>query len=168
MKQEDYAVHTEEHKFKRRRVVSPYVDYQWDVDTADMEYYKKQNDGYAYSQLVVDILSRFVWTVALCTRTGKEMVQAFKQILAQGRKPTYIRSDNGTEFSNKDVKQFLKKQCVHYFVTQNVVIASYAERDIMIVKARITRYLTRHQTHRWIDSLRSITDSYNKTYHGSI
>ena len=42
LKQEDYAVHREERgEFKRRRVVVPYVDYQWDVDTANMKYYKK-------------------------------------------------------------------------------------------------------------------------------
>ena len=34
VKQEDYAVHKEEKtKFLRRRVVAPFVDYQWDVDT---------------------------------------------------------------------------------------------------------------------------------------
>lgn len=41
LKQEDSAVHWEERgKFKRRRVISPYVDFQWDVDTANMEYFK--------------------------------------------------------------------------------------------------------------------------------
>ena len=36
-KQEDFAFHKEEKThFRRRRVVAPFVDYQWDVDTADM------------------------------------------------------------------------------------------------------------------------------------
>lgn len=149
LKQEDYAVHREERgKFKRRRVVSPYVDYQWDVDTANMEYYKKQNDGYTYLLLAVDILSKFVWTVALRTKTGKERVQAVKQIFAQGRKPLNITSDKGTEFSNKDVKKFLKEQNVNYFVTQNVVKASYAERAIKTIKGRLVRYMTHKQVHR--------------------
>lgn len=169
LKQEDYAVHREERgKFKRRRVIAPYVDYQWDVDTANMEYYKKDNEGYAYFLLVVDILSKFVWTVALHSRKGKEMVQALKKIFAYGRKPTHIRSDKGTEYNNQDVKQFLKKQNVNYFVTQNVVKASYAERAIKTIKGRLVRYMTRHQVHRWIDVLPSITESYNKSYHRSI
>lgn len=169
LKQEDYAVHRAERgKFKRRRVVAPYVDYQWDVDTANMEYYKKDNDGYAYFLLAVDILSRFVWTVALRTRTGKEMVNAFQQIFEKGRQATNIRSDKGTEFVNKDVKQFLKKKGIHYFVTQNIVKASYAERAIKTIKSRIVRYMTHKQFHRWVDILPAITDSYNKTYHRSI
>lgn len=169
LKQKDYTVHREERtKFKRRRVIAPYVDYQWDLDTANMEYYRKQNDGYAYFLLEVDILSKFVWAVALRTKTGKEMLQALKQIFTQGRKPTNLRSDKGTEFSNKDVKRFLKREKVNYFVTQNVVKASYGERAIKTVKSRIVRYMTHKQTHRWIDALPNVTESYNRTYHRSI
>ena len=49
LKQNDYAVHRETRsKFKGRRVVAPFVDYQWDIDTANMVFYKKDNDDYAY------------------------------------------------------------------------------------------------------------------------
>ncbi|MES9880035.1 MAG: DDE-type integrase/transposase/recombinase [Sedimenticola sp.] len=169
LKQEDYAVHREDRsKFERRRVVAPFVDYQWDADTANMEYYKKENDGYAYFLLTIDIMSKYVWTVALRSRKAKEMVDAFEQIFERGRQPTRVRSDKGTEFVNKDVKQLLKKEGVEYFATQNIVKASYAERAIKTIKSRIVRYMTRKQTHRWIDVLPKITESYNKTYHRSI
>ena len=46
LKQKEYAVHRETRsKFKRKRVVAPFVDYQWDVDTANITFYKKDNDG---------------------------------------------------------------------------------------------------------------------------
>ena len=129
-KQEDYAVHREaKSNFKRRRVVAPFVDYQWDVDTANMTFYKKDNDGYAYFVLAIDILSKFIWTVPLRTTTGKEMTQALKSMFVSGRKPTHIRSDQGTEYVNKNVKDLLKKEGVTFFVTHNIVKASYAERD---------------------------------------
>jgi hypothetical protein len=169
LKQEDYAVHREERKkFERRRVIAPEVDYQWDVDTANMEHYKKENDGFAYFLLAVDIMSKFVWTVALRGRTGKEMVKALEKIFKQGRKPTRIRSDPGTEFANKDVRGLLKKEGVQYFVTHNVVKASFAERYVKVIKGRIMRYMTKHQTHRWINILEDVTLGYNKTYNRSI
>ena len=169
LKQEDYAVHREERgKFKRRRVIAPFVDYQWDVDTANMEYYKKLNDGYAYFLLAIDILSKFVWTVPLRTKTGKEMTRAFEHIFKQGRTPTRVRSDKGTEFANKDVKQLLKVRNVGYFVTQNIVKASFAERAIKTIKSRLVRYMNHRQTHRWVDVLPDITESYNETFHRSI
>ena len=169
IKQEDFAVHRQQRtKFERRRVVAPFVDYQWDADTANMEFYKKNNDGYAYFLLAVDILSKYVWTSALRTTTGKEMTEALRKIFKQGRQPTRIRSDKGTEFVNRDVKRLLNKEGIGYFVTQNVVKASYAERAIKTIKLRLARYMTRKQTHRWIDVLPEITKSYNQTYHRSI
>ena len=169
LKQEDYAVHRETRsKFKLRRVVAPFVDYQWDVDTANMAFYKKDNEGYAYFVLAIDILSKFVWTVPLRTTTGQEMVDALTQIFASGRKPTHLRSDQGTEFVNQKVKALLKKKWVDFFVTHNVVKASYAERAIKTIKSRLIRYMTHTQTRRWVVILPDITASYNATYHRSI
>ena len=169
LKQEDYAVHRETRsKFKRRRVVAPFVDYQWDVDTANMTFYKKENDGNAFFVLAIDILSKFIWTVPLRTTTGQEMVLALKRMFATGRKPTHLRSDQGTEFVNRNVKALLKKEGVTFFVTHNVVKASYAERAIKTIKSRLVRYMTHKQTHRWIDILPKVTESYNQTYHRSI
>lgn len=169
LKQEDFAVHRETRsKFKRRRVVAPFVDYQWDVDTANMTFYRKDNDGYAYFALAIDILSKFVWTVPLRTTTGQEMAQALKRMFASGRKPTHIRSDQGTEYVNRNVKTLLKKEGVTFFVTHNVVKASYAERAIKTIKSRLVRYMTHKQLHRWIDVLPKVTESYNQTYHRSI
>ena len=169
LKQEDYAVHRETRsKFKRRRVVAPFVDYQWDVDTANMTFYKKENDGNAFFVLAIDILSKFIWTVPLRTTTGQEMVLALKRMFAAGRKPTHLRSDQGTEFVNRNVKALLKKEGVTFFVTHNVVKASYAERAIKTIKSRLVRYMTHKQTHRWIDILPKVTESYNQTYHRSI
>ena len=169
LKQEDYAVHRETRsKFKRRRVLAPFVDYQWDVDTANLAHYKKDNDGFGYFVLAIDILSKFVWTVPLRTTTGEEMVRALTQILALGRKPTHLRSDRGSEFVNQKVKTFLKKEAIEFFVTDNVVKASYAERAIKTIKSRLVRYMTHQQTHRWVDVLQKVTESYNATYHRSI
>jgi hypothetical protein len=32
-------------KFRRRKVIAPFIDYQWDVDTAVMKSFAKDNDG---------------------------------------------------------------------------------------------------------------------------
>ena len=171
--QEDYAVHRETRsKFKRKSVVAPFMDYHWHVDTAHMAYYKKDNEGYAYFVLAIDILSKFVWTVPLRTTTGQEMVDAYlftsTQIFASGRKPTHLRSDQDTEFVNQKVKALLKKKGVDFFVTHNVVKASYAERAIKTIKSRLIQCMTHKQTRRWVDILPDITASYNATYHRSI
>ena len=162
-----YAVHKEEKtKFLRRRVVAPFVDYQWDVDTADMRRYEDQK--YKYFLLAVDIMSKYVWTVPLRTKTAAEIVKAFQTIFKQGRKPTRIRTDKGSEYVNKDVRKYLKDEKIIHFVTQNIVEASLAERAIKTIKSRIAHLMTHKQSHQWVEALPKLTSSYNKTYHRSI
>ena len=60
-KQETYTLHQHvRRKFRRQRVIVPYIDYQWDADTAVMTSYAKDNDGFGFFLLVIDIFSRYV------------------------------------------------------------------------------------------------------------
>ena len=87
--QEPHSLHKAvQHKFKHLRVLSPRIDYQWDADTAHMSAYSKKNRGYAYFLLVIDIMSRYIWTRPLKTKKGEEMAKAFKDIFdTSGRHP---------------------------------------------------------------------------------
>ncbi|VDH91738.1 Hypothetical predicted protein [Mytilus galloprovincialis] len=96
------------------------------------------------------------------------MVTALQTLFRRGRKPTKLRTDKGVEFRNRDVQRLLKAEKVDFFYTQNEQKSSYAERCIKTLKSRLYRYLSRHQTHRWIDVLDEITQSYNAAYHRSI
>ena len=55
-------------------------------------------------------------------------MKAFQTIFRYGRKPTHIRTDKESEYANKVVRKFLKREKVAHFVTQNIVKASIAER----------------------------------------
>ena len=46
-------------KFKRNRVISKGIDDQWDADLMDMTKFSKDNDGYSYILVVIDIFSKF-------------------------------------------------------------------------------------------------------------
>ncbi|MCG7874702.1 MAG: hypothetical protein N0E59_20985 [Candidatus Thiodiazotropha taylori] len=169
LSQESYAVHREDRsRFKRRRVIAPYKDYQFDADTADMSFYVDQNDGYKYFVLLIDIFSRYVWTVALKSKTAQEMIKALKSVFSQGRVCYQLRSDKGKEFLNAPVSAYLKRMGIKHFETQNQPKSNYAERAIRTIKARLHRYMTHKQTHKWVNVLGEITDSYNHTYHRSI
>ncbi len=168
--QEHYTVQKQSRqKFKRRRVIVPYMYYQADVDTANMKRYTKQNNGYAHFLVVIDCFSKKAYTKALKSLTGKEMVEAIKSIFKDEIPFTRWRSDMGVEFNNKDVKKYLKSQNVKHFVTHNTEIkANIAERLIKTLKSKMYRYMSNKNTHHWIDQLQSITDSYNNTFHRSI
>ena len=162
-------------KFEKTKVVSPYIDYMWDADTANMTFYEKKdekvakqhNDGYKHFLVVIEVFSRFLWTMPLKTLKADETKNALAQIM-RIRKPEKLRTDMGSEFHNNKVNDLLKGQNVHHFVTLNEGKANYAERVIQTIKNRIGRYLEEAESYRWIDALSQITDSYNNTHHRGI
>lgn len=86
--QESFSVHKQARtKFQRRKVIATYKDYQWDGDTAILDSYKSANDCFTSFLLVIDIFSRYVWTVPLKTRKGLELTNALHSIFQQGRLP---------------------------------------------------------------------------------
>ena len=152
-------------KFDRQKVIAPFIDYQYDADVAYMDSFPNQNKSYKFFLLIIDLMSRFVWTVPLRRLKSNELVNAFKTVFEKGRKPMKLRTDKGVEFVNKQVKSYLKKQNIDHFVTQNEVKANYAERAIKTIRGRLTKYLKKNKTKVWLNELQNITDSYNATKH---
>lgn len=153
---------------KRRKVVVPYIDYMWDIDTASMRDYMKKNAGFGYFVLAIDIMSRYVWCQPIKSPTGDEVKKALHNIFKEGRRPDKIRSDKGTEYNNNKVQSYLHSEGIEHFVTQNEVKANYSERCIQTIKGKLMRYMRSKQTVKWFDQLQNITTSYNETFHRSI
>ena len=85
--QDDYSLQKPARRpVKRARVVVSSIDNQWDADLADMSSLSKFNKGIKSLLVVIDIFSRFVWVQPLKNKTGKEVVEGFKQILQNGSK----------------------------------------------------------------------------------
>lgn len=167
--QDTYTLHRQpRRKFKRSRVYVPRIDFQWDADLMDMTRIASHNDGFQHVLLAIDIFSRYVWTVALKTKSGKEVKEAFSNIFSRGRTPKTIRTDKGTEFTNGLVKNYFNSIGVKHFVTQNETKANYAERAIKTIKGRMYKYFTQNLTHRYVDKLQDFTKAYNNGFHRSI
>jgi hypothetical protein len=58
--QETFGFHRQiKRKFSRRKVIVPFIEYQWDADTAVMKSFTKDNDGYGYLLLAIDVFSHY-------------------------------------------------------------------------------------------------------------
>ena len=58
-KQESYALHKPvRRKFTRKRVVVGGIDIQWQADLVDIPEFIKENDGYRYLLVVIDVFSK--------------------------------------------------------------------------------------------------------------
>ena len=162
-------------KFKRLKVVSPFINYLWDLDTASMTFYEKgenksyaaTNNGYKYFLVAIDIFSRFLWTFPLKTLKAVEMKTVLNELLLT-KKPDFIRTDRGSEFANREVNAVLKRRDVRHILALNETKANYAERVIRTIKDKLGKYLESKETHTWFDVLEDITTNYNNSYHRSI
>ena len=165
-KEESYTINRKiVRKFPRNRVIVSGFDALWESDLADLTLIAKANDGYKYVLVIIDVFSRYMWMRPLKTKHAKEIVRAFKSVLAEGRQPRSLRTDSGSEFRNGVVVTYLKNEGIHHYTTHNETQANYAERVIKTIKSKIYRYLIKNNTQRHIDVLEALGESYNKTKH---
>ena len=95
-------------KFKKRKVYSSFRDNIWGVDLADMQSLTESNKGVKYLLCAIDLFSKYAWFVPVKDKKGTNIINTFKTIISEGRKPNKIWVNQGSEFYNNAFKDFLK------------------------------------------------------------
>ena len=67
----------------------PSKGYMFDADTANYADYSKDNDGYKYFAVFIDVLSHYLYTIPLKSLTSKEMVNALNKVFEQEKNQTF-------------------------------------------------------------------------------
>ena len=167
--QDVYTLHKPARRhYKRSRVIVFGTDEQFQADLADVQNLSRYNKGYKYLLTCIDIFSKYAWVVPLKTKQGQELVKAFQTILASGRKPSKLQTDQGTEFLNRVFQKFLRENNIEFFTVKSGLKASVVERFNRTFKNKMYKYFTAKNTLTYIDVLPQLVKSYNNTYHRSI
>ncbi|XP_054283126.1 uncharacterized protein LOC129000373 [Macrosteles quadrilineatus] len=170
--QDTYTLHRPVRKrFARNRYVVFGPDELWQADLNDMRGLSSFNDGVNYLLTVIDVFSKRLYVIALKTKSGKEVADAFEKIFKKPSVtvPRCLQTDKGTEFTGVKVKQLFRKYDVRYVTTQNPdVKAAVVERVNRTLKSRMWRYLTYKNTYRYIDVLQQLVNAYNHSVHSSL
>jgi hypothetical protein len=82
-------------------------------------------DGNKYSLIIVDDYSRFTWVLFLQDKS--ETQEVLKNFLRKAQnefdvKVKKIRSDNGTEFKNTQVENFLDEECIKHEFLPHILL----------------------------------------------
>jgi hypothetical protein len=144
------------------------IDYQWEADLADVQNLSEYNDGVKFLLVIVDVFSRFLWVRTLKDRKAKTVIEAFKNVLDGPRRPRAIRTDKGSEFYNRYLKQYLGERGIKIFYALNETKANFAEWYIQTLKKRMYRYFTHLQKNRYVDILQDVVKSINETPNRSL
>ncbi len=168
--QDTYTLHKEVRRnFDTNHIEVADVDKVWEADLADLIKYTSTNDGYRYLLGCIDTFSRKLFVRPLKTKNGSEITKALSDIFAQtGRKPRTIRSDRGSEFTNKVVTKYLEENTIGHIFTSNQTQAAYIERVWKSLKLRMEKYFMEYHTTRYIDVLKDLVAGYNNTFHSVI
>lgn len=154
--------------FPRTKYVVNTIDSLWEIDLADFSSLKSYNDNHKYLLVIIDVFSRSLWIQPIKERSVKSVIAALKIVFSKGRKPKSIRSDKGSEFKNKDVRNVLLKEEVNTYYSQNEAKCAIVERVIRTIKSIIYRYFRDKQTYKYIDVIQDFVTNYNNRPHRSL
>ena len=127
-------------KFPRRHVFVDGIDDVWAMDLADMSEWKMVNDGNAWMMNIVDVFSRYAWSVPMANKTAAVVLHAFKSVIeASGRKPAKTWVDEGTEFYNKQMTKFIDANSITRYSTYGEHKSMFVERFNRTLKGRMWR-----------------------------
>jgi len=101
--EETYTLHHPVRRnFQRCRIIVSGIDDQWQADLIDLTKLKKFNNGHTFMLIVIDVFSKFAWAEPLKNKTSKSILKAFAKIVNRsGRKPLFLYTDRGLEFTNR-------------------------------------------------------------------
>jgi hypothetical protein len=156
-------------RFKRNPIIVRGIDDQWEADLVDLQEFSNQNSKFRYILTVIDIFSKYAWVQPLLNKTSGSIINAFKSIFKNGRKPKFLRTDQGTEFKNQYFKSFMIRENIVHFTSNNKDIkCAVVERFNRTLKSRMFKYFTSKGTRKYLDILNDLVSAYNNSYHRSI
>jgi hypothetical protein len=157
-------------KFNRRKVRVAGINDTWACDLVEMQEWSKQNDGYKYMLNVIDVFSRYAWSVKMKNKMAITTLESFKLIVKQaGYTPKKIWVDQGKEFYNSDMKAYRKTHDIDIYSTYAEFKVSHVERFNRTLKNKMWRRFTALNTRRWVDMLPELMKEYNDVdIHSSI
>ena len=84
-----------------------------------MQSLSKYNKGNKYLLCAIELFSKYAWVIPIKDNKGTSIVNVFKKINSEGRKPIEIWVDQGSEFYNNPFKGFLKINDIEMYSIYN-------------------------------------------------
>ena len=164
--QDTYTIYRPKRKrFKRLATVPTGLHSHWQCDLAIFDNLYKNNDGYRYLLVAIDVLSRKMFVAPVRSKSTKDMMSAFDDLFKKANiRPHKLYSDRGLEFQSNSMLEYFKNIGIQKFpVFSDDIHAGVVERANRTIKERLYRYFHQNKTHRWVDVIDRIVDAINNT-----
>lgn len=157
-------------KYEVKKIMSSFPDDIWSADLVQYTTFAPQNDGFSYILCIVDCFTRFAWALPVKTKDADSVLSAFKDIVKSnnGRAPKYLWVDQGKEFYNSKVKEWLLSVGTKIYSTWGLHKSAIVERFNRTLKQELFKQFLENNTRRWVDILAPTIDEYNHRVHSTI
>ena len=103
---------------------------------------------------VIDICSKYAWSIPLKDKKGTTVLEAFKEIAKiSDRIPKHIWVDEGKELYNKEMTGWLKENNITRYSTHGEHKSAVIERFSRNLKEIMWKRFTAENTRNWIDMI---------------
>ena len=156
-------------EISEKEVISKGIDKIWAADLVEIQKYSKWNKGIKYLLMVMDVFSKYGWIKPLKDKKTESVSTAFDVIFKKiKRKPTVLWTDKGSEFISKHFKDFLKKNKIKLYHTENEEKSGVVERWNRTMKNKMWKMFSANDNTVYWDKLKDLVDDYNNTKHSSL
>lgn len=145
------------------------MDEVWGADLVEMQEWSKNNRGYRYMLNVIDVFSKYAWSLPLKDKRGETVTEAFKVIAKSSKRiPKFLWVDEGKEFYNRTMDAWLSENNISRYSTYGEHKSMVIERFNRTLKETMWKRFTAENTRNWIDMLDSLIEKYNNKIHSTI
>jgi hypothetical protein len=152
--------------FPRRMYRVPWIGFQWGMDLMSTENMSNENNRVSYILYCQDMFSRYLWTAFLKSKSAAEVRRGLRQIFKSATKqrwPKYVLCDEGTEFWNSAVMEFMASKGVKMFSSRSNLHSAMVERTIRTMRDKLARYQTKYNTRDFIKIWPTLVYNFNHT-----
>jgi Integrase core domain len=167
---DSYTLHRE---YKRPKYRNPFFIYsireQIQMDLIDMRQKAADNDGVTFLMVAIDVFSKKAWVKTMRNKSAATSLTLIKQLVEEIAPPIKaLFFDRGTEFKNQYVRQFLAEKNIKMIHPNSETKAAVVERFNRSFQDLIYRFLTEHETERYVDVLPQLIETYNNRGHRTL
>jgi transposase InsO family protein len=166
-----FTLHRQKPKVRRH---NPFYMYykrqQLQADLIDVQKLASSNDHVKYILVIIDCFTKKAAVTGLTDKKMTTTLLGVKKILfgPLAPLPQSIVFDQGKEFNNRLMDQFLREHGIASFNPSGEHKAAIAERFNRTLQSLIYKYLTHYRTERYIHVLDKLLATYNNRYHRTI
>jgi hypothetical protein len=156
--------------YRRLKTIPTGLHTDWQCDLCVFDSIKKENEGFAYLLVCIDVLSRKIVVAPAKSKKSEHMIESFEKIFNKSNvKPHKLFSDAGVEFQAKKMIEYFKQNDILKYVMYDPDFhAGVVERANRTIKERLYKYFSETNTTRWINVIDKFVNNINNSVNRTI